>query len=108
MWIVRISYVESYCADQSTPSHAHLSFVKCLQSHVFGKGIPHHRARKTKAEESYAFPFVVTHVSGLFCNASAKYTQEPGPLSGTGFPLTPTVGKASFWGDRLTYSLLRA
>jgi hypothetical protein len=37
VWIVRISYVESYCADQSPPSHAHLRFVKCRKSLVIGK-----------------------------------------------------------------------
>jgi hypothetical protein len=31
---------------------------------------------KTKAEEPSGFNYVVTHVSGLFCNASAKYAQE--------------------------------
>jgi hypothetical protein len=31
---------------------------------------------RTKAEEPSGFRFAVTHVSGLFCNASAKYAQR--------------------------------
>jgi two-component system, OmpR family, phosphate regulon sensor histidine kinase PhoR len=37
--------------------------------------------RTTRAEEPSGFRFAVTHVSGLFCNASAKYALEPRPLS---------------------------
>ena len=35
--------------------------------------------RKTKAEEPSGFLFAVTHVFGLFCNASAKYAQSDDP-----------------------------
>jgi hypothetical protein len=35
--------------------------------------------RPTKAEEPSGFHFAVTHVFGLFCNASAKYAQALEP-----------------------------
>jgi hypothetical protein len=35
--------------------------------------------RPTKAEEPSGFHFAVTHVLGLFCNASAKYAHWPLP-----------------------------
>jgi hypothetical protein len=42
--------------------------------------------RKTKAEEPSGFHFAVTHVSGLLCNASAKYAQELNHFHSRGRP----------------------
>jgi len=39
--------------------------------------------RPTKAEEPSGFHFAVTHVFGLFCNASAKYAQGLRPWRAT-------------------------
>ena len=54
------------------------------------QGIPHHRA-STKAQEPSGIPLAVTHVFGLFCDASAKYAQELCPWLTQGAPLSSAL-----------------